>query len=74
MSELERVALRPRDAAKVLGISPRTLWELSRPRGPIPCIRIGRGKRKTVLYPVAELRAWLSRRAETENGGDDDAR
>lgn len=57
------LALRPRDAAKALGISARTLWELTAPRGPIPCLRIGHGKRQTVLYPVAELQAWLSRQA-----------
>lgn len=59
----EPLALRPREAAKALGISLRTLWGLSAPRGPIPCIRVGNGKRKTVLYPVSDLRAWLSRQA-----------
>ena len=54
------LALRPRDAAKALGVSPRTLWSLSAPRGPLPCLRVGNGKRQTVLYPVAELQAWLS--------------
>lgn len=66
------LALRPRDAAKALGISARTLWGLTAPRGPIPCLRIGRGKRRTVLYPVADLQAWLSRQAEAALGGDDD--
>jgi hypothetical protein len=71
---IESLGLRPRDAARVLGISPRTLWGLTVPRGPIPCVRIGHGKRQTVLYPVAELRSWLSRQAEAEKGGSDDAR
>ncbi len=66
------LALRPRDAALALGISARTLWGLTAPRGPIPCLRIGHGKRQSVLYPVAELQAWLSRQAEAVNGGDDD--
>jgi hypothetical protein len=61
---VEPLALRPRDAARALGISPRTLWGLTAPRGPIPCLRIGHGKRRTVLYPVAELRAFLADRAE----------
>jgi len=60
----ESLALRPRDAAKALGIAERTLWGLTAPRGPIPCLRIGHGKRQTVLYPVAELRAWLRRKTE----------
>lgn len=62
------LALRPDDAAKTLGISERTLWGLTDPRGPIPCIRVGHGKRQTVLYPVAELQAWLSREAKAEKG------
>ena len=66
------LALRPREAAQALGISARTLWGLTAPRGPIPCLRIGHGKRQTVLYPVAELQAWLSRQAEAEKGGDDE--
>jgi hypothetical protein len=65
---VESLALRPRDAAKALGISERTLWGLTAPRGPIPCLRIGHGKRLCVLYPVAELQTWLSRHAE--KGGE----
>lgn len=68
------LALRPKDAAKMLSISPRYLWELTN-HGHIPCRRVGEGKRKTVLYPVAALEAWLC------NGGggkqvrsDDDRR
>lgn len=68
------LALRPREAAKALGVSVRTLWGLTAPRGPIPCVRVGVGARKTVLYPVADLRAWLSRQAEAAKGGGDDAR
>ena len=44
------------------------------PAGPIPCLRIGHGKRQTVLYPVADLQAWLSQQAEAVKGGGDDAR
>lgn len=54
------LALRPRDAAKAIGVSPRTLWNLTAPRGPIPCRRIGNGERKTVLYVMGELEAWLA--------------
>lgn len=70
---VESLALRPREAAKALGISARTLWGLTSPRGPIPCLRIGHGKRRTVLYPVADLQAWLSRQAESAKGGEDGA-
>jgi excisionase family DNA binding protein len=65
------LALRPRDAAKALGISPRLLWQLTHD-GHIPCVRVGSGKRRTVLYPTAELQAWLSRQAEAAKGGNDD--
>jgi hypothetical protein len=63
------LALRPREAAKALGISERTLWGLTAPRGPIPCLRVGQGKRQTVLYPTADLQAWLTREAEAVKGG-----
>lgn len=71
---VESLAMRPREAAKALGISPRTLWGMTAPRGPIPCLRIGNGKRQTVLYPVADLQAWLTRQAEAAKGGNDDPR
>lgn len=58
------LALRPRQAALALGISPRHLWQLTKD-GYVPCVRVGGGKRQTVLYPVAELQSWLSRRADT---------
>ena len=52
------LALRPREAAKALGISTRHLWQLTKD-GHIPCMRVGSGRRKTVLYPVDVLRTWL---------------
>lgn len=61
------LALRPREAAKSLGISARHLWQLTKDRR-IPCVRVGSGKRKTVLYPVTELQAWLRRQAEPAEG------
>ena len=63
------LALRPREAAKALGISPRLLWQLTKD-GHIPCVRVGSGTRKTVLYPVAELQAWLARQTAATEGGE----
>ena len=63
------LALRPREAAKALGISPRLLWQLTHD-GVIPCVRVGSGKRRTVLYPTADLQVWLTRQAESAKGGD----
>ena len=63
------LVLRPREAAKALGISPRLLWQLTKD-GRIPCVRVGGGKRKTVLYPLADLQAWLSRESNKSKGGE----
>lgn len=53
------LSLRPKDAAKALGIGQRKLWELTSPRGPIPCVRVG----CCVLYPYHLLQAWLAEQA-----------
>jgi predicted DNA-binding transcriptional regulator AlpA len=54
-----RLALRPRDAARAIGVSERTLWNLTnRGEGP-PSVRLG----SLTVYPVADLVAWLSHRA-----------
>ena len=69
-SPIEPLALRPREAAKALGISPRTLWEWTR-AGRIPCVRVGGGARQVVLYPKAALERWLAQQAQatsTEGG------
>lgn len=43
------------EAARALSISERTLWSLTEPRGPIPCIRIGRA----VRYAPRDLVNWI---------------
>jgi hypothetical protein len=67
------LAVRRRDAARMLSISDRTLWDLTRAQI-VPCIRVGTGKRKMVLYSVKDLQAWLTRQAEAGKGGDHDPR
>jgi excisionase family DNA binding protein len=62
------LALRPREAAKALSISPRLLWQLTKD-GNIPCVRVGSGKRRTVLYPLVDLQTWLSQQTATGKGG-----
>lgn len=57
------LALRPPDAAKALGISLGHLWKLNKD-GSIPHVRLGSGKRKMILYPVEELKNWLSMKAK----------
>ena len=54
-----RLALRPRDAAKALGIGERLLWTLTN-RGEIPHVRLG----AAVLYPVEGLRRFLDEAAD----------
>lgn len=63
------LALRPREAAKALGISARHLWQLTKD-GHIPCVRVGSGTRKIVLYAVAELQTWLARQTAKAQGGE----
>lgn len=63
------LALRPRDAAKALGVSERLLWEWTH-RGDVPHVRIGR----TILYPVDALRDWLNRQAEASKEGQRETR
>lgn len=52
-----RLALRPRLAARAIGISERTLARLVK-AGEVPFTRIG----SAVVFPVRELRRWLSAR------------
>ena len=63
------LALRPREAAQALGISVRHLWTLTKD-GHIPCVRLGTGRRKTILYPVTALQAWLAEQAQAGRGGE----
>jgi excisionase family DNA binding protein len=63
------LALRPREAAKALGVSERLLWDWTH-HGDIPHVKVGR----TILYPVSELQVWLSRQAEAGKGGENEIR
>lgn len=52
------LALRPREAAKALGLCERTLWTMTQD-GQVPHLRCGR----LILYPVDSLRVWLTTEA-----------
>ncbi len=53
--------MRPKDAAKALGVSERVLWAWTADKtSGIPHFRKGR----CVLYPVRELQDWLTSRLE----------
>lgn len=49
------------EAARLLGISPRLLWTLTRD-GDVPSIHIGR----RVLYSPDALRGWIAEKSESE--------
>lgn len=51
---VEPLSYRPKDAARALGLSERTLWTLTQ-RGELPHVRVG----GCVLYPVDALRDHL---------------
>ena len=58
---VERLALRPKEAAQALGIGERTLRQIL---PELPHVRVG----GAVLLPVEGLQAWLRERAEAEQG------
>jgi excisionase family DNA binding protein len=52
---ISRLLMKPREASAALGISERTLWDLTH-QNVIPHVRIGRA----VRYDPADLRAWIN--------------
>ncbi len=65
---IEPILLPPRQAAKLLSISERTLYAFTK-AGTIPVVRIGR----SVRYSLDELKEWIRSRSErkcekTQNG------
>ena len=63
VSEGEPMLISATQAAKTLGISPRSLWTLTR-AGTIPFIQLGR----RVMYSPSSLQDWVAR--NTVVGGD----
>ncbi len=59
------LALRPRQAAKALGIGERLLWSLTN-EGKIPHVHIGP---RAIIYPVDQLQKWLASQVEPEKDG-----
>ena len=50
-----KLLLTVREAARALSICEKSLWTLTVPRGPIPCVRLGR----SVRYDPRDLTAWI---------------
>jgi len=57
--DIPRLGLRPKEAARAIGIGERLLWEKTN-CGEIPHLRIG----KAIVYPVDSLREYLARKAK----------
>ncbi len=57
-----QMLLTPREAAKALTISEKTLWSLSVPRGPIPVVRLGA---RSVRYTRAALCHYVEQQQST---------
>ena len=45
------------ETARALNLSRKKLWEITAPRGDLPCIKIG----TRVLYSPADIMAWIER-------------
>jgi excisionase family DNA binding protein len=56
VKEPSRLLLTADEAAKALGLSLRTLYALSSPRGPLPCVR---PSVRVVRYSPSALQAWI---------------
>lgn len=52
---VDRLCLKPKEAAAMVGVSPPVMYELCR-RADFPTIRVGRA----ILIPVDGLRQWLA--------------
>ena len=51
-----RLLVTPREAARMLAVSPRKLWNMTFVESPrLPCVRVGR----LVRYSIADLRQWV---------------
>ena len=56
-SSQPRFLLSVAETARPLNLSRKKLWEVTVPRGDLPCLRVG----TRVLYAIDDLRAWIER-------------
>ena len=59
--------LASRQAAATMGVSERTLWAISAPRGDLPVVRVGTGRGR-MMYAVADLENWINHHRQTREG------
>jgi excisionase family DNA binding protein len=70
-----RLLLKPKEAALAMGISERTLWQLTKDKE-IPCVQIGGKIRQVVRYDPRALQAWIDskmRQPQAEGFSDESA-
>jgi len=58
MTTETRLAYRLQECARLLGVSPRTLWDWAK-RGDIPCKWVGSGRRRIALFDPRTIEEWL---------------
>ena len=46
----------PKEAAQVLRVSERTLWSMTKPRGPLPSVRV---VKRLVRYSPEVIQNWI---------------
>jgi excisionase family DNA binding protein len=68
MDRLPSLLVRPDEAAKLLAVSPRTLWSLTH-AGVVPCVRLG----KSVRYSMDTLRAIVAQRERQHSHGQEES-
>jgi predicted DNA-binding transcriptional regulator AlpA len=61
-TESESLLLTALEAAKLLSVSEKTLWNNTTPRGTVPCVRFPMSR--TVRYDPEALRAWIAEQRE----------
>lgn len=61
MSLPEQLLINVREAAHLLSVSERTLWGISKPRGDLPVIRLGR----RTLYSLQDIKVWIDMKKGT---------
>jgi len=69
-TSISKLLLTVPEAAKALSISPRSLWAMTSPRGPIPAVRFSR----SVRYSPQALQAWIDSQNGHQDGNGADGR
>jgi hypothetical protein len=75
-TEPEALLVKPREAARLLGFSERTLYAVTVPRGSLRCLRVDTDSSRAagngfLRYAVEDLRAWIQENHQLPAGPDD---